>query len=265
VETLAAGLKAYSTWNTTRTLQECREACGGQGYMAANRLAALKADTDIFTTFEGDNTVLMQLVAKGCLSEFQQQFHDIDAYSLVKFIARQAALKMADLNPVTKRNTDAKHLLDSRFHLEALRHREEEMLAAVARRLKKRLDAGMDSYAAMIECQTHLVAVGQAYVERVILEQFVAGVENGGDPGLRPVLKKLCALFALHSIENDKGWFLEHGYLEGQKTKAIRRQVDRLCFELRTEALALVDAFAIPEQALAAPIALKTTADGQND
>ncbi|MDT5253439.1 MAG: acyl-CoA oxidase, partial [Mycobacterium sp.] len=32
---------------------EAREACGGAGYMADNRLIALRADTDVFTTFEG--------------------------------------------------------------------------------------------------------------------------------------------------------------------------------------------------------------------
>ncbi|MEL6654507.1 MAG: acyl-CoA dehydrogenase family protein, partial [Bacteroidota bacterium] len=70
IEALAAGLKAVSTWHTTKVLQECREACGGNGYLWANRLADLKADTEIFTTFEGDNVVLLQLVAKSRLSDF---------------------------------------------------------------------------------------------------------------------------------------------------------------------------------------------------
>src|SRR3954452_8846792 len=61
LETLAAGLKAVATWHATETIQTCREACGGAGYLKANRFAALKADTDVFTTFEGDNTVLLQL------------------------------------------------------------------------------------------------------------------------------------------------------------------------------------------------------------
>ena len=56
------------------TIQACREACGGQGYLAENRFAALKADSDVFTTFEGDNTVLLQLVAKGLLSDYKNQF-----------------------------------------------------------------------------------------------------------------------------------------------------------------------------------------------
>ena len=67
LEGLAAGVKAIATWHATRTIQTCREACGGAGYLTENRFADLKADTDVFTTFEGDNTVLLQLVAKGLL------------------------------------------------------------------------------------------------------------------------------------------------------------------------------------------------------
>ncbi|MCL4151882.1 UNVERIFIED_CONTAM: hypothetical protein GTU68_041604, partial [Idotea baltica] len=70
VETLAAGLKSYASWHATATIQECREACGGKGYLAENEFADLKADTDIFTTFEGDNHVLLQLVAKALLTDF---------------------------------------------------------------------------------------------------------------------------------------------------------------------------------------------------
>ena len=63
LESLAAGMKATASWHATQTIQTCRECCGGAGYMSVNRFAALKADTDIFTTFEGDNTVLMLLLA----------------------------------------------------------------------------------------------------------------------------------------------------------------------------------------------------------
>src|SRR5690349_436913 len=71
LETRAAGIKVLTTRHATDTIQECRELCGGAGYLWANRLAALKADTDIFTTFEGDNTVLLQLVAKSLLTDYR--------------------------------------------------------------------------------------------------------------------------------------------------------------------------------------------------
>ena len=73
LESRAAGTKALGTWHATRTIQECREACGGAGYLSVNRFAALKADTDVFTTFEGDNTVLLQLVAKGLLTDYASE------------------------------------------------------------------------------------------------------------------------------------------------------------------------------------------------
>src|SRR5919204_1356301 len=53
LETMAAGLKAVATWHATEAIQTCREACGGAGYLSENRLTELKADTDVFTTFEG--------------------------------------------------------------------------------------------------------------------------------------------------------------------------------------------------------------------
>ena len=71
LESRAAGTKALGTWHASRTIQECREACGGAGYLSVNRFDALRADTDVFTTFEGDNTILLQLVAKGLLTDYQ--------------------------------------------------------------------------------------------------------------------------------------------------------------------------------------------------
>ncbi|TPW99946.1 acyl-CoA dehydrogenase, partial [Schumannella luteola] len=63
LETIAAALKPLSTWGALDILQEAREACGGSGFLAVNRLTQLRADLDIYATFEGDNNVLLQLVA----------------------------------------------------------------------------------------------------------------------------------------------------------------------------------------------------------
>ena len=90
LESLAAGMKAISSSHTTQTIQTCRECCGGAGYLSVNCLPALKADTDVFTTFEGDNTVLMLLVAKGLLTDYKDHFGDLDPLGLVTFVAGQA-------------------------------------------------------------------------------------------------------------------------------------------------------------------------------
>jgi acyl-CoA oxidase len=42
------------------------------------------------------------------------------------------------------------------------------------------------------------------------------------------------------------------------KTKAIRKVLNQLCWDIRQDAVPLVDAFQIPDACLAAPIAINT-------
>lgn len=255
LESLAAGLKAWSSWNNIETLQTCRECCGGQGYLAVNRFGALKADTDIFSTFEGANPVLLQLVAKGLLTQFRHQFSSFNFFDLVKYMTGKAAVAFAEQNPIAKRNTDPEHLRDFEFQLSAFKFREDSLLVSAARRLKKKIEGGSDTFEAFNECQDHAIKLALAHVERVILERFVEKVQSTQDESLRQTLKTVCDLFALSRLEHDRGWFLEAGYIEGAKSKAIRNQVLELCREVREMALPLVDSFAIPDKFVNAPIA----------
>ena len=257
IEAMAAGLKSFATWRTTHALQECREACGGKGYLSENRIDRLKNDTDVYTTFEGDNTVLMQLVAKSRLSEFKKEFSDINLFGVLSYVASQAKTSLSEMNPLTVRNTDPEHLLDFEFYLNAFRYRERDILTSAARRIKKHLDNGMDSFDAFNQTQYHMVNVGFAYIERLILEQFIAQVKKTEDEGCKMILTKLCQFFALSQMEKNKGWYLEHDYMAGVKTKAIRKMINQLCLEVRENAVPLVNAFEIPESCLAAPIAMK--------
>lgn len=254
IEALAAGLKAFATWNTTATLQECRECCGGKGYLSENRIDDLKNDTDIYTTFEGDNTVLMQLVAKSRLTEFKQEFARMDFFGILGYVAEQATTSITELNPIVVRNTDEEHLLDPNFQLDAFKYRERDILTSAAKRLKRHISEGMDSFDAFNVAQHHLVQVGFAYIERMVLEKFIEQVNQSQDAGCKAILKKLCDLFALSQIDKNKGWYLEQGYMEGVKTKAIRKLMNQLCWDIRQEAVPLVDAFAIPDSCLGAPI-----------
>ena len=91
LEGMAAAFKVANAAHATVTIQACREVCGGAGYLWDNRLALLNADTDVFTTFEGDNTVLLQLVTKGLLTNSQDSFESMDSRAMVLFGARHFA------------------------------------------------------------------------------------------------------------------------------------------------------------------------------
>ena len=256
IEALAAGMKAYSTWSTRDTLQECREACGGKGYLSENRIDALKNDTEIYTTFEGDNTVLMQLVAKNRLSEYRKAFGEMDAMGIINYVYEHAKTAISEKNPITTRKTDDEHLLDDQFHLHAFEYREKRILASAAKRLKKLIDGGLEPYDAFNVVQHQMIDVSQAYLERIVLEQFQIAIQSIKEKKCKEILLKLCQLYALSQIERNKGWYLEDGYMEGVKTKAIRKMVNQLCWEIRPDSVSLVEAFDIPKSCLAAPIAL---------
>jgi len=255
IEALAAGMKAYSTWSTTAILQECREACGGKGYLSENRIDALKNDTEIYTTFEGDNTVLMQLVAKNRLSEFRKSFGHMDAMGMINYVYENTKTYISEKNPIITRKTDELHLINEEFHLEAFQYREKTTLASAAKRIKKLIDSGLDPYDAYNIIQHQMIDVAQAYLERVVLEQFQEAIQAIEDKNCKEVLLKLYQLYALSQIEKNKGWYLEDGYMEAVKTKAIRKMVNQLCWEIRPDAVSLVNAFDIPDSCLAAPIA----------
>jgi acyl-CoA oxidase len=255
VEVMAAGLKAYASRHNLDTLQACREACGGQGYLAANRFAALRADTDVFTTFEGANVVLLLLVSKGLLSRFNEEMGDLKLWGMVKYLADRAGTRVAELNPIVTRRTDEDHLLDPELHTSAFEYREEWLLASAGRRLKTLIDAGVDSFDAMNACQDHLVSLAMAHTERVVLLHFQDAVMRAPSPLLSEVLRTLASLYALSRIDAHKGWYLESGYMEPAKTRAIRTMVNRLCGEVREQAVPLVDAFGIPDAVLRAPAA----------
>ncbi|MET9112165.1 acyl-CoA dehydrogenase family protein [Streptomyces zhihengii] len=266
LESRAAGTKALATWHATRVVQECREACGGAGYLAVNRFAALKADSDIFTTFEGDNHVLLQLVAKGLLTDYASEFEDLDQLGMVRHVtglAVETVIEKTSVHKLLERVRDLlpggdewdqeAGLLDSEYQLAMLRYREEHMLAGVARRLKRGIDQKRDAGAVFSQVQDHVIALARAHVERLVLEAFTDAVRALPESGNKVALGLLCDLFALSTIEADRAWFMEHGRLTVQRSKAISREVNDLCRKVRPLAPDLVDAWGVPPEMLRAP------------
>ncbi|MFI7606029.1 acyl-CoA dehydrogenase [Micromonospora sp. NPDC049366] len=258
LESRAAGLKAAQTWHATRTIQMCREACGGAGYLAENRLPGLKADTDVFTTFEGDNTVLLQLVAKGLLTGYRDEFGSLDGWGRASFVAEQvramvlertAARSLIERLVASVPGRDEEVAVTDRgWQLKIFEDREKHLLDGAVRRLRNGASAKKDQpFDIFNDVQDHVLRVAAAHIDRITLEAFVAGIENTADPAARALLSRVCDLYALSVIEADTGWFLEHGRFTPARSKAITAVVNGLLKELRPHLRTLVDAFAIPD------------------
>jgi acyl-CoA oxidase len=131
------------------------------------------------------------------------------------------------------------------------------MLLSAGRRLQRRIEGDMEPFDAFVDVQDHLVQLAHAEAERVVFDRFVEAVDRTTEPELREELDRLRALYGLSRIEADLDWYLEAGYVESTKAKAIRGAVNDVCDEVRPAAEALVDAFGIPDACIAAPIALE--------
>lgn len=267
LETHAAGQKAVATWHARDTIQESREACGGFGYLSENRLAQLMSDMEVYATFEGDNTVLLQLVAKGLLTRYRDEFGDMAPLETARFVAGELAHGVADWTNARQAvqavvdnlpgRSSRDGLLDPRWQLGMLRAREDHLVGSVARRLRSLLADDMGPAEALNFVQDHVLAAGRAHVERRVLESFHAVVEGEEDDEVRRLLAQVRDLHALSELERDRAWFLEHDLLSVQRSKAVVGTVNALCRRLRPYAEQLVDCFGITDELLRAPIAVR--------
>ncbi|WP_186627813.1 acyl-CoA dehydrogenase [Rhodococcus sp. BP22] len=261
LESRAAGLKAANTWHATAAIQEAREACGGAGYLAENRLISLKADTDVFTTFEGDNHVLTQLVAKELLTAYADDVKSMSPVEWVRFAAefagdrvikRTAAQTIIQTILDTRQDNEEEGSLFNRgTQVGMFEDRENYLLSTVARRLQKN-SKEMSAFDAFNSVQDHVLHAARAHIDRIVLEAFCAGINSCEDEAAKKILEQVCDLYALSVIEEDKAWFVEHRYLSTERSKAVTRGINERCRSLRPHALELVEGFGVPEGLLGA-------------
>lgn len=263
LEAEVAILKVLGSRHGVDAVQACREACGGQGYLSVNRLADLRVDVEIFTTFEGDNTVLSQLVAKALLSNYQHQFAEGGAFTVARILGRRALTRAVEKNPVAARLRDSKHLRSRDFQHAALVYREAHIVETLAARLRKRIGDGMDFDRAFLEVQEHAIAAAEAFGERLAFDCFAhaeakfagEGIEEPKRESAIARLVQLGDAYALHCLEKHAAWYLEDGFFETGKSRAISAQLNQVLTEIAPHARSVVDAFGIGDECLAAPIA----------
>ncbi|WP_019157426.1 acyl-CoA dehydrogenase family protein [Brevibacterium senegalense] len=280
LETQAAGFKALTTWNALDTIQEAREACGGAGYMAENRLVGLHADMDVYVTFEGDNTVLLQLVGKRLLTDYAKELKDIDFGGAARLIGAQAAEHTLyrtgfanvgrTIGDLVTASVNDKRVRSGKVQEALLRDRVETMVASVAQKLRGAQGKDQATGARIFnETQNELVEAAIAYIELLkwqgLNDEMHRVEDEGSHPEEAKILRRIRDLFGLTLLERHMGWHLMHGRLPMARARRIGPTIDALCAKLAQNSLDLVTAFGYGPDHRRAPIADGAEAQRQGE
>jgi acyl-CoA oxidase len=252
IHVVSSAFKATLTWHNMQTLQECREACGGQGLKTENLVGHLKGEFDVQSTFEGDNNVLMQQVSKALLGEY------LTAKKKKTPFKALGLEHMNNSSPVIPSQLTTSHLRSTQFQTDIFCLRERDLLNRFASQVSQRQVQGESKEYTFTVTYQLAEDLGRAYADRAILQTFVDAETSVSAGPLKNILGLLRSMYALVTIEEDAA-FLRYGYLSTHNAVVVRDEVAKLCGEIRPHALALVSSFGIPD-AFLGPIAFNWVA-----
>ena len=120
--------------------------------------------------------------------------------------------------------------------------------------MRKYLRRKMSPYDAFLKTQIHMIDLADAFIDKVVLTSFFKKIQSVEEE-LKPVLTRMYQLYGLDLIYQNRGWFLENDYIEGSKSKSIRKVRQKIIQDIRPDIEGLVDSYGIPDELIAAPIA----------
>jgi len=261
LETDAAAAKALSTWNALETIQIAREACGGQGFLSENRLVELRKDLDVYATFEGDNNVLLQLVAKRLLSDYASKMKhpslkDLTEYASYKIIEGLHIGNLVGLLKDFAANISPKNKDMTLDKSDALIAKYVYLLTEdIANKFNSLKKKGLSSEEAFLSSQPQIVNLGKAYAKHLQVEGINKLIQESETLQNKEVLKTLKEILILEELKSNSLAYLRFGLLGiGELDKLTEYEME-LFAEISRHDIDLVESFAIPEKLIRAKIA----------
>lgn len=264
MESRAAAVKVASSAHATDTIQECREACGGAGYMSENLICVHKADSDIFTTFEGDNTVLIQMVGKEVMTAYARDMQDLNPMDMVRFGFDNVTDLLRSRTPVATAvqslrdrvsDRDEESMFDPAYQLYLLEERQDNLMRSLGRRLRPARKMEIEDAVKVVDgAQDHLIAVAWCRIDALLLSALIEAEEKMPEGTARTVFNQIRNLFAMTTIGAHSDWYQEQNLLTATRSKTTRAAVNDLVDSLGPWSNVLVDAFAIPDALVDVPM-----------
>uniref|UniRef100_A0A1S4GXK8 Acyl-coenzyme A oxidase n=1 Tax=Anopheles gambiae TaxID=7165 RepID=A0A1S4GXK8_ANOGA len=257
VHALSSAAKPVCTWAARDGVQECREACGGHGYLKLSTIGDLRGNNDPNCTYEGENNVLIQQASNWLLSvraKGWDKFAEVSPLGSAQFLAQYAVLSR-------KRATwagpaDAASIANQ---LEALDWLVAYLLEESFQKMSSLKRHGKSSFEARNDVQSFFArTLSIAYGERMLLNvyaKFLANLEAGPE---RSALERLGSLYGAGAILRHVGVFYQGGYFASQPNAMalLQQAVLDLLPTIKQDAIAIVDAIAPPDFIVNSPLGM---------
>jgi len=244
----SSGLKALCTYLTSQGIEDCRKCCGGNGYLHSAGLASLAADYVWQTTAEGDWVILMLQTANFLMKTASSARSGIAVSGPVDYLAplKNKDFDVSQLAPRPARSMDDFQNLDyitQLFKFSAL-----NCVLAAEKTYKSHLAPDNSNHdEAWNSCSIELLNCVRAHCFYFLYISFVAQIQKITDPSVKDALTKVCCLFACSNMMDEPHWT---GLLTMEQMQLIKRTAAKLLDDIRPNAVALVDAWDIPDRVL---------------
>ncbi|CAN2388592.1 acyl-Coenzyme A oxidase 3 [Pristimantis euphronides] len=262
IHALSCAGKPLASWTAQHGAQECREACGGHGFLAMNRLGDIRNDNDPNCTYEGDNNVLLQQTSNYLLG----LVHAIHQDNTPCESPLGSIHFLNDYKTILKHKFTASTIsecLDCAVTLDAYKWLVCYLLRESHHKLQREKQRATNDFDARNNSQAYYCrSLALAFIEHTILQRYYDYTHDSSTPSsLQPVLKKLCCLYGLWSLSRHIAVLYQGGYFTGELPgRIVQDAILDLCAKLKDDAVSLVDAIAPPDFILNSPIA---KADGE--
>ncbi|KAF9551765.1 acyl-Coenzyme A oxidase [Mortierella hygrophila] len=245
---VSAGFKGAMSWYATEVLENCRRACGGHAYSSYNAIAGLIGDYGVMTTGGGDNVVLMQQSARYLITTLKWAQEGQEVLGSVSYLNDYKKVLSTPKSTIQ----DARDLLQHEFVIDVLTwacaKKATELGAILAEAGKANFDQAWNTN------QTELVRLADVHSWRYFLILYQQGINRHKDTPVYEMLRKMGQLLSTLVLQRHLDLFLEEGYFNGSHAKMVRQLFLDQCKDLRKDAIPLIDAWAIPDFILKAPI-----------
>ncbi|KAM0727731.1 Peroxisomal acyl-coenzyme A oxidase 3 [Formica fusca] len=257
IHVLSCATKPLCSWIARDMIQDCRESCGGHGYLKMSRFGEIRADNDANCTYEGENNVIIQQASHWLLTQWTNVINGQPVPS---------PLGSADFL------VDAEQILNTKFNQSTVENtlKPENLLLSfkwlVCYYLKKTYQHvkdlksnGMSDFDIRNNSQILARTLSLVYGEHALMMYFIKCLQ---DPkwkvNEREVLIKLCSLFGAVTLEKRLGDLYGYGYASSSSNINVflREGIITLCRDLLDNAVALVDVLAPPDFVLNSPLGM---------